>query len=355
MHLSTHVKSSPARLYPILILSLFAAMALHGETQLQGILNSCIFDSSANPYVVVDDISIAKGSRCEIKPGVVFLFKRSVGLNVYGTLIVEGIDRKPVVFTSYSDSAYNSSWHKAASPFDWSGLFIFEKADSVFLSHFLVAYSTYGIKSDKDSIRIENGILNYTGQFHVTIDNTVHYVQDGNPFSYPEEEQEEKTLFYYCIPQTPDTQPKTERQPVRIIPAVSLKPAFSGVVAQKENSRFKLIGATVALGSASAFSGGTFFESHRKLLRIEKIPGYKNVDSLVNSYVKLQKRRDRYKTVFVISSMATLMTSGFLLYGLLNENNKPSSGSSLTVSLKAYDCTNETFLSFGLNLPIPAF
>jgi hypothetical protein len=170
------------RLLGILIIA--AAAALEGQTVISGDLSRFALDSANNPFVVDTSVEVPANKNVIIGEGCVFLFLPFTGLNIYGSLTVNGTQAHPVIFTTINDSLYNRQSKQIPNPFDWNGLFISSTSVSSVLKNFTLTYSTYGIKSQRDDIAIADAAFKYNGQFHFTINDKIQYVQDNFPFSY---------------------------------------------------------------------------------------------------------------------------------------------------------------------------
>ncbi len=161
-----------------------------------------------------------------IKAGTVLLFNSFTGLNVFGSLIVEGTPEKPVIFTSINDNFYNEETEQLPNPFDWNGIHINAGAGDVKFRNFKLMYSVYGIKSQKEDIIIQNGTFKQNGQFHFTIKDNIYYVQDNLSYSY-EAQKTETTRGKNIKPEKePDLKArvrkeKPKRHPALIIAAIS--------------------------------------------------------------------------------------------------------------------------------------
>jgi hypothetical protein len=142
------------------------------------------FEPSGNPYIITETIVVQKGKKTIIKPGCVFLFKPFSGLEVQGSMVVNGIQNEPVVFTSANDGKYNPKAAQIANPFDWNGINVGNNGQEVRFANFVLAYSIFGIKSQTEEIAIENGIFRQNGQFHFTINDGIKPVQEDIPFSF---------------------------------------------------------------------------------------------------------------------------------------------------------------------------
>jgi hypothetical protein len=163
---------------------LITAMPVVAERTLAGALSDTTLEQSGNPYVVTDNLTIKSGKRLVIKEGTVILFKPFTGIIVEGSLSIEGTLDKPVIFTTINDSKYNPQSKLLPNPFDWNGIFITQQAQNVKLSNFILEYSVYGVKSQKDAFIIDNGTFTRNGQFHVTVEDTIKNVVDNIPFNY---------------------------------------------------------------------------------------------------------------------------------------------------------------------------
>jgi hypothetical protein len=177
---------------PKIIILFFSILYIsYSETLIKGDIKAVILDSSGNPFIVESDIVINQNEKVIIKPGCVFLFKQFTSLDVFGSLFVEGTEDKPVIFTSINDKDYNKEVKLLPNAFDWNGINIAQQSDTVTLSNFKLMYSVYGIKSTNENIRIKNGIFKVNGQFHLTINNKIHYVVDNEPYSFNIEEKKD--------------------------------------------------------------------------------------------------------------------------------------------------------------------
>lgn len=154
------------------------------ETHLSGTIGGMTFDQAGNPYIINDNIIVQKNKASIIKAGCVFLFNNFSGMIVEGELAVEGTLDTPVVFTTVNDSNYSENPKQLANPFDWNGILITRSAARVKMSNFILAYSVYGIKSEKEEFNIENGTFKANGQFHVTVKGAIKPVDENYPYSY---------------------------------------------------------------------------------------------------------------------------------------------------------------------------
>lgn len=85
-------------LYFILFLSIqftFSQTSVSG-----GIFSDQIWTEENSPYIVTDDIVIFQGVKLEIEAGVELKFAADVSLEVRGTLLAEGTEIQPIIFTS---------------------------------------------------------------------------------------------------------------------------------------------------------------------------------------------------------------------------------------------------------------
>ncbi len=224
----------------VLCAALLSACAA-GQTELSGSIGGITFSKDGSPYVVKDNLTVAANRKAVVEEGCVFLFKPFTGIVVDGSMRVEGTLDNPVVFTSIHDSAYGGSGEQLPNPFDWNGILITPKATDVKLSNFVLAYSVYGVKSQKDSFVINNGTFRQNGQFHVTVSDKIKPVVDGMPYTYN---------AATVVP------PKTE-PPVTVQPAVA--PARTGKAGKV--LPIMLIGAGAIAGGLTAFPLSSWAET----------------------------------------------------------------------------------------------
>jgi hypothetical protein len=158
-------------------------MNLCAETTLSGKIGNMDLDSTGNPYIVSDNITVGEGKTLTIGPGCVLLFKEYTGIDVSGDLTVQGTAARPVVFTSHNDNKWNSTSEKQPEAFDWNGIRILTGGRAV-LSRFLVSYSVYGIQAQSEDIVINEGVFNQNGQFNFTLSGKILAVQENLPFTY---------------------------------------------------------------------------------------------------------------------------------------------------------------------------
>jgi hypothetical protein len=167
----------------MMCIALFAGLAC-AETMLAGKIGGMSFSPEGNPYIVTENVTVQQGASATVNAGCVFLFQPFTGMIIEGNFIVNGTLDNPVVFTSVNDSAYSAATELLPNPFDWNGVLVRRSASKVSLSNFILAYSVYGIKSDKEEFSIENGTFKANGQFHVTVNDAIKPVVDGLPFTY---------------------------------------------------------------------------------------------------------------------------------------------------------------------------
>lgn len=79
-------------------------------------------------YILEDTIVVPAGIVLSIEPGTVILMKNAVTLNVYGQLLADGAENKPIRFTHYGDGT------------TWKQIMFTEAADSR-LSHCIIEYA----------------------------------------------------------------------------------------------------------------------------------------------------------------------------------------------------------------------
>lgn len=75
---------------------------------------------TSKTYVAIEDIQVSSGNTLVVQPGVNVKFQRFTGrgpaFNLYGTLLAQGTQANPIVFTSWRDSVAGG---KTTTPTDW--------------------------------------------------------------------------------------------------------------------------------------------------------------------------------------------------------------------------------------------
>jgi hypothetical protein len=170
-----------------LLLTFLSSFPLYSETRLSGKLGNMTIERAGNPFVVTDNLIVPEGKTLTIAEGAILLFKPFTGLIVEGSLVVEGGLANPVLFSTENDPKYNPASTQLPNPFDWNGILINPKARYVKLSNFVLEYSVYGVKSQKEEFIITNGTFTRNGQFHVTVNDAIKNVVDDVPFNFGKE------------------------------------------------------------------------------------------------------------------------------------------------------------------------
>jgi hypothetical protein len=216
--------NNTARLVGFLILCLGGVLC--AQTRISGDISDRVFDSTNNPIIVEKDIAIGLHGKTVFNEGCVLLFTPFSGLNVNGSLFINGTQEHPVVFTTINDSLSIRKTDQAANPFDWNGIFIDRTADTVVLNNVRIRYSVYGVKSQKKDIVMKNADFKSNGQFNFTIFDKIQYVQDNFLYSYPGESAPAEPGFSapdrgtYSIP--PDAELYINKKPgKRVVPDAS--------------------------------------------------------------------------------------------------------------------------------------
>lgn len=159
--------------------------SLYAVTILSGIPEGTTELILANsPYIIEKDLIIEKGHSLVIQAGCNLFFTSFTGIVVHGNLTVNGSDEHPVLFSSVNDTLSPQRTTALPNPFDWNGILITSMASSIVFSNSILKFSTYGIKSQTESLIIKNGYFKNNGQYHCTINDKVELVTDGIPFRY---------------------------------------------------------------------------------------------------------------------------------------------------------------------------
>lgn len=91
--------------------------------------------------------NVGNGQQLTVGPGMVLKFYGTTRvMNVSGTLLAQGTDQAPVVFTSIHDDDFGSPDDDptAPAPGDWTGLRFFEFADASVVEHAIIRYAGNG-------------------------------------------------------------------------------------------------------------------------------------------------------------------------------------------------------------------
>jgi hypothetical protein len=235
-------------LYIILVLSVCTGYAVEGVsyTPLSGDLPQRVVRSQS-PYVVAGDIYVAAGDNVIIESGVVFLFNEFTGLHVQGTLLAQGLDRLPVVFTSVNDTLYNAHSSMNPAPYDWNGIDIYEDGMGSVLEHCIVSYSVYGIDSKTEYIRIDSTCFRRNGKRNFSILGEDRMIPSDFPFSYKLTKGVSVAKEKPAIPLSPPSRPPQRSPAPRLL-------RVSGVLL------------AVGGGALGAWRTREFQKSHKRLL-----------------------------------------------------------------------------------------
>ena len=155
----------------------------------------------AGVFFVNYNLTINAGVTLTIQPGVIVKFGANRNLTVNGTLIAEGTDERPIVFTSYADDSFegdsNGDGESMGHKGDWGNIYL-NNADASILSHVIIRYggSHGSLHLYQSDITIENceisnsasqGIYCYASSPKI-LDNTIThndmngiYVQYSSP------------------------------------------------------------------------------------------------------------------------------------------------------------------------------
>lgn len=146
-----------------LLLAGLAGMAL-AETRVGGDITGVVrWTRAQSPFIVTADITVARGARLIIDPGVVVRFKPNVAdqkgerpfdleLTVRGTLEAQGADNDSIFFTS---DAVEPSWE------DWAGIVVPEGEGKAVLSRVAIEYATFGVSVNGAELDLSRSSVRY--------------------------------------------------------------------------------------------------------------------------------------------------------------------------------------------------
>ena len=151
------------------------------------------------PYLVSAPLFVPPGETVEIEPGVVVLFSGFTGLVVHGTLRAQGTPQNPIVFTSVHDTLYAPPGGAAAAPYDWNGIDISENSVGTTLSNCRIAYSTYGVRSATEQVRLAAAHFEHNGNAAFSVHGESIFDADGF-FSFGEAPAQKELLSDRAMP-----------------------------------------------------------------------------------------------------------------------------------------------------------
>lgn len=120
---------------------------------LNGILIRCYFSQNLTwflndiPYVVEGFLEVETGITLLINPGVIVKFKSSAYFKIKGTLLAQGSEEDPIVFTSlrddYGGDTNNDGIITSPGAGNWGGLTFISGSDNSVLKNVIVSYGGY--------------------------------------------------------------------------------------------------------------------------------------------------------------------------------------------------------------------
>jgi len=135
----------------LLIFSMLTFLAnlfqMVNATYVEGIItHNTVWMLIDSPFIVINNVTVLPGVTLTIEPGVEVRFGGNFSLNVEGTLIADGTEERPIIFTSNK--------HEAEAG-DWIGIKFSDVADS-YLSYCTIKYAVHGITVENSSLTISN-------------------------------------------------------------------------------------------------------------------------------------------------------------------------------------------------------
>jgi hypothetical protein len=105
------------------------------------------FQKALSPYIISRNITVAKGARLEIQPGVVVQFKENTELRIEGEIRASGNRDEKILFTSVSPTE------------TYQGIFL--HGHHAYINRCIIEYATIGIRvhQEKGDINILNSII----------------------------------------------------------------------------------------------------------------------------------------------------------------------------------------------------
>ena len=120
--------------------------------------------TSDSPYILNAPVSVAEGATLTLSPGTIVKGGFSDALNVSGTLIADGTESKPIIFTSYRDDTAGGDTNDdgdATTPAagNWNGLYFADTSINNVLDQVVVRYANRGINAYTSYLTVSNATL----------------------------------------------------------------------------------------------------------------------------------------------------------------------------------------------------
>jgi len=125
-----------------------------GFTEMSGTISSNT-TWTENFIHVTGDVTVSSGVTLEIDSGVFVLFDEDTRMTVNGTLIAEGTDENPIVFTSFSENPAKNDWYGIR----------FEDSSvdaSCKIKYCDIKYAQYGIYCNRANSKIQNNSISHS-------------------------------------------------------------------------------------------------------------------------------------------------------------------------------------------------
>ena len=105
---------------------------------------------SSDDYIVNGTVTVPSGRTLRFLPGTNLYFEQFSGITVNGSLICIGKSDSLIRFSTVNASPYNKT-RSQPDPFDWNGIRINHRADSLLMRYVTLSYSVLGLQIDSDS------------------------------------------------------------------------------------------------------------------------------------------------------------------------------------------------------------
>jgi len=147
------------------------AAGMMSGTHLDKTVLSGVLTADKSPYLVYGTIQVPAGEQLVIEPGVTLLFVpgQFAGLMVFGQLIAEGTQDKPIRFLSAS---------KSPNPWDWNRILLAGPSRNSF-RYVEIANSNFGIHVENSGLTLLNSHLHHNSLRGVFVRNSQVEIQDS--------------------------------------------------------------------------------------------------------------------------------------------------------------------------------
>ncbi len=261
-------------------------------------------------YLVTEDIVVKSGETLTFAPGSIIRFNQYTGIIVHGSLVCNGTQTEPIIFTSSKTRNTDIEDRKMPQPFDWNGIYAPSENAHVTMKNVDISYSTYALKLKHKSSTLLLHQLTYgeNGTTGVTLGDSLIDIYDGEPLNmkHPQvETKEDKQDEKLDLAGSPSDEVS--------VPDIEIDKR----VKEKKPRRKGLIITRVGLGALAAISAGAGVYSYLQLEHnYSKYREDKTEDENFKSYSESRKEYRENGQFFEKTTTASAIALGVAGAGL---------------------------------------